>query len=82
MMVNAEPVATSDALPGRGPIPATSREFQTDKVRDLAGSDAPRLRVIDADWGRSAATDKTDRREAFLTLLDNVERGTVSAIYA
>jgi DNA invertase Pin-like site-specific DNA recombinase len=59
-----------------------SREFQVEKVRALAGADADRLQVIDADWGRSASTDKTDRRLAFLQLLDDVERGHVSALYA
>jgi DNA invertase Pin-like site-specific DNA recombinase len=59
-----------------------SREFQTDKVRELAGADGADLRIIDADWGRSAATDKTDRRAAFLALLEEVERGEVSALYA
>jgi hypothetical protein len=37
---------------------------------------------LDKDWGRSGATDKTDKREAFLDLMAAVERGEVSAIYA
>lgn len=59
-----------------------SREFQTEKVRELAGADGAALRIIDADWGQSAATDKTDQRIAFLELLAQVERGEVSALYA
>ncbi len=59
-----------------------SREFQTETVRQLAGDDGPSLAIIDQDWGRSAATDKTDQRLAFLALLENVERGDLTAIYA
>ena len=69
-----------------------SREFQTDAVRSLAGSangrvgdsagDGPTLRVLDGDWGRSAATEKTDRRLVFLALMEAVEAGRVNAIYA
>lgn len=59
-----------------------SREFQVAKVRELAASDADRLDVRDQDWGRSASTDKTDRRLAFLSILEDVERGEVSALYA
>lgn len=59
-----------------------SREFQTAKVTELAGDDAARLVVMDGDWGKSASTDKTDQRLAFLDLLAQVERGEVSAIYA
>lgn len=59
-----------------------SREFQVAKVRELAGPDADRLDVRDQDWGRSASTDKTDRRLAFLSILEDVERGEVSALYA
>lgn len=58
-----------------------SREFQTDKVRELAGAGTD-LRIIDADWGRSAATDKTDRRAAFLALLEEIERGEITTVYA
>ncbi len=59
-----------------------SREFQVQEVRRLAGQDGDRLDVRDQDWGRSAATDKTDRRLAFLAILDEVERGEVAALYA
>jgi DNA invertase Pin-like site-specific DNA recombinase len=59
-----------------------SREFQTEKVRELAGADGPALRIIDADWGRSASTDKTDKRLAFLALMESIERGEVSTLYA
>jgi DNA invertase Pin-like site-specific DNA recombinase len=59
-----------------------SREFQTDEIRKLAGNDGPNLRIIDGDWGRSAAGEKTDKRLAFLALMDSVERGEVSTLYA
>jgi DNA invertase Pin-like site-specific DNA recombinase len=59
-----------------------SRDFQTEEVRRLAGDDAARLVIIDRDWGRSAATDKTGKRLAFLALLDSIEAGDVSALYA
>lgn len=59
-----------------------SRQFQTEKVRALAGDDGSNLRIIDGDWGRSAAGEKTDKRLAFLALLDAVERGEVSTLYA
>jgi DNA invertase Pin-like site-specific DNA recombinase len=59
-----------------------SRQFQTEKVRELANGDGGSLTVIDQDWGRSAAGDKTDKRLAFLGLLDAVERGEVSTLYA
>ena len=59
-----------------------SREFQVEEVRRLAGADVDRLDVRDQDWGRSAATDKTERRLAFLSILEEVERGEVSALYA
>lgn len=57
-----------------------SREYQVAEVRRLAGD--PALVIIDRDWGKSAATDKTDRRLAFLALLDSIEAGEVSALYA
>lgn len=59
-----------------------SREFQVEKVRSLAGAEADQLVVLDQDWGRSASTDKTDRRLAFLSLMAEVEAGKVSVIYA
>lgn len=59
-----------------------SREFQVQEVRRLAGPDADHLDVKDQDWGRSASTDKTERRLAFLGILEAVERGEVSALYA
>jgi DNA invertase Pin-like site-specific DNA recombinase len=59
-----------------------SREFHTAKVLELAGADAGRVRIVDDDWGRSAATDKTDQRVAFLAILEAVERGEVEALYA
>jgi DNA invertase Pin-like site-specific DNA recombinase len=57
-----------------------SREFQTAEVRKLAGTDG--LLIVDGDWGRSAATDKTAKRLAFLEVLDSIERGEVSTLYA
>jgi DNA invertase Pin-like site-specific DNA recombinase len=59
-----------------------SREFQIDKVRTLAGADAARLTILDGDWGRSASTDKTVQRLAFLGLMEDVEAGGVSTVYA
>jgi DNA invertase Pin-like site-specific DNA recombinase len=59
-----------------------SRQFQTEKVRALADGDAATLEIVDQDWGRSAAGDKTDKRLAFLALLASVERGEVSTLYA
>jgi len=59
-----------------------SREFQTGEVLRLAGTDADRLRIIDGDWGRSAATDKTNARLGFLAMLAEIERGEVSTVYA
>jgi DNA invertase Pin-like site-specific DNA recombinase len=57
-----------------------SREFQTAEVRKLAGTNG--LLIVDGDWGRSAATDKTAKRLAFLEVLDSIERGEVSTLYA
>lgn len=59
-----------------------SRDFQTTTVRSLANGDGPTLHIIDGDWGRSAAGEKTDKRLAFLGLLSAVERGEVSTLYA
>lgn len=59
-----------------------SREFQIEKVRALAGEDVDRLVIVDQDWGKSASTDKTDTRLAFMQLLEDVEAGRVSALYA
>lgn len=58
-----------------------SREFQVDEVRRLAGADADLL-ILDGDWGRSGATDKTARRLEFLAMLEAIERGEVIALYA
>ena len=57
-----------------------SREFQTDAVRRLAGD--VDLTILDGDWGRSASTDKTAHRTAFLDLFDRIERGELSELYA
>ena len=59
-----------------------SREFQVDKVVALANGDGASLRIIDADWGRSAAREHTQRRLAFLELLEQIRAGQVSALYA
>jgi DNA invertase Pin-like site-specific DNA recombinase len=64
----------------RGNPGDASREFQTAEVRKLAGTD--RLLIVDGDWGRSAATDKTAKRLAFLEVLGSIERGEVSTLYA
>ncbi len=66
----------------RGDPGDISREFQTEKVRALAGDDGASLRIIDQDWGRSASTDKTDKRLAFLEMLAAIERGEISHVYA
>lgn len=58
-----------------------SREFQIETVRALAVGE-PELAILDGDWGKSAATDETDKRLAFLGLLAAVERGEVSTLYA
>jgi DNA invertase Pin-like site-specific DNA recombinase len=83
MMSNAHPVAyIRRSVASRADPGDVSREFQTEEVRSLAGADGPTLTIIDKDWGRSAATDKTGRRLAFLALLDAIEAGDVSALYA
>lgn len=58
-----------------------SREFQAEAVRRLSGHDDA-LVLLDGDWGKSAATDETDKRLDFLRLMELVERGQVSTIYA
>lgn len=59
-----------------------SRDFQIETVRRLAGPDGPTLTILDGDWGKSAATDETDKRLAFLGLMQAIEQGEVSAVYA
>jgi DNA invertase Pin-like site-specific DNA recombinase len=59
-----------------------SRDFQIETVRRLAGADGPTLGVLDGDWGKSAATEETDKRLAFLGLMQAIEQGDVSAVYA
>jgi DNA invertase Pin-like site-specific DNA recombinase len=59
-----------------------SREFQIDKVRALANGDGPTLSIIDADWGCSAAREHTEKRLAFLSLLEEIRAGSVSTLYA
>jgi DNA invertase Pin-like site-specific DNA recombinase len=59
-----------------------SAENQTTAVRRLAGDDAVSLVILDRDWGKPAAHDKTDKRLAFLGLMDSIERGEVSTLYA
>ena len=70
------------SVASRGNPGDLSREFQVDEVRRLAGPDAANLRIFDGDWGKSAATDKTDKRLAFLEMLDAIERGEVSTLIA
>jgi len=83
MMPTARPCAYIRRSVARTGDPGdVSRQFQTDKVRSLANGDGPTLRIIDGDWGRSAAGEKTDKRLAFLGLLAAVERGEVSTLYA
>lgn len=59
-----------------------SREFQVNEVRRLAGADAPDLVVKDRDWGVSAAREETHRRLDFLDMLEMIERGEISTVYA
>jgi DNA invertase Pin-like site-specific DNA recombinase len=66
----------------RGDEGDTSRTFQTEAVRRMAGDDGTALEIIDRDWGRSAATEHTDKRLAFLSLMERIERGEVSTLYA
>lgn len=83
MLNTAQPVAyIRRSVARRGDPGDVSREFQTDKVRALANGDGPTLRIIDGDWGRSASTDKTGLRTAFLALLEEIETGQVSHVYA
>lgn len=83
MMTNAQPVAyIRRSVASRADPGDVSREFQTEEVRRLAGPDGPALTIIDQDWGRSASTDKTSRRLAFLALLDGIEAGDVSTLFA
>lgn len=83
MQPNARPVAyVRRSARSRNDPGDLSREFQVKKVQQLAGPEADRLDVRDQDWGRSAATDKTERRLAFLGILEEVERGDVSVLYA
>lgn len=60
-----------------------SREVQEHAVRELAARDGHNgdLRVY-VDWARSADEEKEARRTAFRELLTEVERGSVSTIYA
>jgi DNA invertase Pin-like site-specific DNA recombinase len=81
--MTTEPVAyIRRSVARRGDPGDVSREFQTDKVRALANGDGPALRIIDGDWGISADREKTHRRLGFLELMESVERGEVSMIYA
>ena len=81
--MNALPVAyIRRSVARRGDPGDVSREFQTAKVRALANGDGPTLRILDGDWGKSAATDKTEQRTAFLAMLEDIEHGRVSHVYA
>jgi DNA invertase Pin-like site-specific DNA recombinase len=83
MLNTAQPAAyIRRSVARRGDPGDISREFQTEKVRALANGDGPTLRIIDGDWGRSASTDKTAQRTAFLALLEDIEQGRVSHVYA
>jgi DNA invertase Pin-like site-specific DNA recombinase len=83
MLDTARPVAyIRRSVIRRGNEGDLSREFQVAEVRRLAGDDGPSLAVIDGDWGRSARHDKTDKRLAFLAMLESIERGEVSTLYA
>jgi DNA invertase Pin-like site-specific DNA recombinase len=80
-MIERHPVAyIRRSVASRADPGDVSRDFQTEEVRKLAG--AADLKIIDGDWGKSAATDKTDRRLAFLELLVSIEAAEVSELYA
>ncbi len=60
-----------------------SRDAQEAAVRELAHRDGHNgdLRIFD-DWNRSADVAKEAKREAFTSLLADIEAGKVSAVYA
>ena len=58
-----------------------SRDFQTGKVRELAGNE-PELQIIDRDWGKSGSRHKRSQREGLDELLEAIEAGEVTAVYA
>ena len=85
MKTYARPVAyIRRSVANRADPGDTSREFQIAAVRALAGVtvDQDALDIIDRDWGVSAAHDKTAQRLGFLDLLERVEAGEVTCIYA
>jgi DNA invertase Pin-like site-specific DNA recombinase len=82
-MIDRKPVAYIRRSFSRRHDPGdVSREFQTAGVRRLAGEDAPALVIKDGDWGISAGREHTHKRLDFLDLLDMIERGEVSTVYA
>ena len=40
------------------------------------------MTVIDGDWGRSGSRHKAGQRDAFTGMVEAIERGEVSAVYA
>jgi DNA invertase Pin-like site-specific DNA recombinase len=81
-MIERHPVAyIRRSVASRADPGDVSRDFQTEAVRKLAGND-PALVILAGDWGKSAATDKTARRLIFLEMMESIERGEVSTLYA
>ena len=82
-MIDRKPVAYIRRSFSRRHDPGdVSREFQVDEVRRLAGEDAGGLVIKDRDWGISAAREHTHKRLDFLDMIEMVERGEVSTVYA
>jgi len=82
-MIDRKPVAYIRRSFSRRHDPGdVSREFQTAEVRRLAGEDAADLVVKAGDWGKSAAREHTARRLDFLEMIEMIERGEVSTLYA
>lgn len=60
-----------------------SKADQTTGARELAARHGDTdLLILDGDWAISAAREKTAKRLDFMRLLDMVERGAVTAVYA
>ncbi len=83
MMPDASPFAyIRRSVMSRSDPGDISREFQSETVRRLAAPDADRLTILAGDWGKSAATDKTNQRLDYLRLIEMIEAGHVSHVYA
>ena len=60
---------------------AISHEAQLTAVRELAGADAERLRVLE-DWGRSGRAERLHLRGEYHQLRDMIAAGDVSVLYS